>query len=82
MISSMRTGCKRVGQAHVGNDRETEDLHAGVDRDQDFGDGRHSHHVGADAAQEAVFGPGLEVGPDHRNIDTAMGHNVLLRARL
>ncbi len=54
----------------------------GVDGDQDLGDRRHSHHVGADAAEEAILGAGLQVGPDHRHIDTAMGDNVLLRAQL
>ncbi len=78
MISSIRTGCKASGRHMSVMIEKPEDFHAGVDRDQDFGDGRHSHDVGADAAKEAVLGPGLEVGPDHRDIDTAMGNNVLL----
>ena len=73
---------ERVGQAEVGHDREAEHLHAGVDRHEDLGDRRHPHHVGADGAEEAVLGAGLQVRPGDRHVDTAMRHDVLFQGHL
>ena len=52
-----------VGQAHVRDDGEPEYFHAGVDRDQDLGNGRHSNHVGTDRAEKAVLARVSRFGP-------------------
>ena len=50
-----------VGQAHVGDDREAEDLQPGVDGDDDLGHRGHADDIGPDQPQEAVFGPRFQV---------------------
>ena len=49
-----------VGIGRVGDDRDPQDAHPLVARDDHFGDGGHPDGVGADLAQEAQLGAGLE----------------------
>ena len=47
-----------------------------MDGDDYLGDSGHADDVGADAAQKAIFGAGLEVRPRHSDEDTLVADDL------
>ena len=52
---------------------------SGVNADDDLRHGGHADHVGADAAQEAVLGPRLQVRPRHRHEHALVADDLLFQ---
>ena len=69
---------ERVGEAHVGDDREAERAQAAVDGDDRLGNRRHADDVGADRPQEAILGPRFQVRAGDGDRHAAVGDEVLL----
>ena len=66
-----------IGETDVGNDREPQHAHSGMDRDEHFGHGRHADHVGPDDPQKAVFRPRFQVRTGHGDVHASVGREIL-----
>ena len=81
MVSAVSLSVGEDAGGHVGDEGETEDFDAHVTGDDDLVDGGHADEIGAEGAEGADFGGGLEAGAEDGEID-AFGEEELLAGGL